>query len=74
MLQMQEAKAAYCRAVTSPRFYKRWVVDSVNNAIGAFGAEGQLDSRTEMIVNLILIVVVLGGYLIYLYKIAPKEE
>jgi len=24
---MQEAKAAYCRAVTSPRFYKRWVVD-----------------------------------------------
>lgn len=50
------------------------IFHSVNNAIGAFGAEGQLDPRTEMIVNLILIVVVLGGYLIYLYKIAPKEE
>lgn len=50
------------------------VFHSVNNAIGAFGAEGQLDARTEMIVNLILIVVVLGGYLLYLYKIAPKEE
>ena len=50
------------------------VFHSVNNAIGAFGAEGQLDPRTEMIVNLMLIVVVLGGYLLYLYKIAPKEE
>ena len=50
------------------------IFHSVNNAIGAFGAEGQLDPRTEMIVNLILIVVVLGGYLLYLYKIAPKEE
>ena len=50
------------------------VFHSVNNAIGAFGAEGRLDPRTEMIVNLILIVVVLGGYLLYLYKIAPKEK
>ena len=50
------------------------IFHSVNNSIGAFGAEGQLDPRTEMIVNLILIVVVLGGYLLYLYKIAPKEE
>lgn len=50
------------------------IFHSVNNAIGAFGAEGQLDPRTEMIVNLILTVVVLGGYLLYLYKIAPKEE
>ena len=50
------------------------VFHSVNNAIGAFGAEGQTDPRTEMIMNLILIVVVLGGYLLYLYKIAPKEE
>ena len=50
------------------------VFHSVNNAIGAFGAEGQLDPRTEMIVNLMLIVVVLGGYLLYLYKIAPKEK
>jgi len=50
------------------------IFHSVNNAIGAFGAEGQLDPRTEMIVNLILIVVVLVGYLLYLYKIAPKEE
>ena len=50
------------------------VFHSVNNAIGAFGAEGQMDPRTEMIMNLILIVVVLGGYLLYLYKIAPREE
>lgn len=44
------------------------VFHSVNNAIGAFGAEGQLDPRTEMIMNLILIVVVLGGYVLYLSK------
>ncbi len=50
------------------------VFHSVNNAIGAFEAEGQMDPRTEMIMNLILIVVVLGGYLLYLYKIAPREE
>lgn len=50
------------------------VFHSVNNAIGAFGAEGQMGPRTEMIMNLILIVVVLGGYLLYLYKIAPREE
>lgn len=49
------------------------VFHSVNNAISAFGVEGRLDSRTEMIMNLILIVVVLGGYLLYLYKTAPKE-
>jgi hypothetical protein len=50
------------------------VFHSVNNAISAFGTERQLDPRTEMIMNLILIVVVLGGYLFYLYKIAPKKE
>lgn len=50
------------------------VFHSVNNAIGAFGVEGQSDPHTEMIMNLILIVVVLGGYLLYLYKTAPKEE
>jgi membrane protease YdiL (CAAX protease family) len=50
------------------------VFHSVNNALGAFGAEGQLDQRTEMIINLILIVIVLGGYLLYLYIIAPRKE
>ena len=50
------------------------VFHSVNNAIGAFGAEGQLDTRTEMIMNLILIVVVLGGYLLYLYRFAPRKD
>ncbi len=50
------------------------VFHSVNNAIGAFGVEGQSDPHTEMIMNLMLIVVVLGGYLLYLYKTAPKEE
>ena len=50
------------------------IFHSVNNALGAFGAEGQLDQRTEMIINLILIVIVLGGYLLYLYRIAPRKE
>jgi membrane protease YdiL (CAAX protease family) len=49
------------------------VFHSVNNAMGAFGVEGQSDPRTEMIMNLIVIVVVLGGYLLYLYRTAPKE-
>ena len=50
------------------------VFHSVNNAIGAFGVEGQSDPYADMIMNLILIVVVLGGYLLYLYKMAPKEK
>ena len=50
------------------------VFHSVNNAIGAFGVEGQSDPHADMIMNLILIVVVLGGYLLYLYKMAPKEK
>ena len=50
------------------------VFHSVNNAISAIGAEGQSDPRTDMIMNLILIVVVLGGYLFYLYRYPPGEE
>ena len=41
MLQMQEAKAAYCRAVTSPRFYKRWVVDDAQMELKRLQAQEQ---------------------------------
>jgi membrane protease YdiL (CAAX protease family) len=41
---------------------------SANNALKVFAAEGNLNPRTEMVLNLILIVVVLGGYALYLIK------
>lgn len=41
---------------------------SANNALKVFAAEGNLNPRTEMVLNLILIVVVLGGYSLYLIK------
>ena len=44
------------------------VFHSVNNALGAFETEGSMDARTEMILNFVLIVIVLGGYMIYLLK------
>ena len=47
------------------------VFHSVNNALKVFAAEGSLSTRADMIINLVLIVVVLGGYLFYLVKIFP---
>ena len=41
---------------------------SVNNALGAWEAEGTMDPKLETALNAALIVVVLGGYLIYLVK------
>ncbi len=44
------------------------VFHSVNNALGAFEAEGTMDPKVNMVLNLIVIVVVLGGYALYLVK------
>ena len=41
---------------------------SANNALKVFSAEGNLDPQTETVVNLVLIVVVLGGYSLYLVR------
>ena len=49
------------------------VFHSVNNALGAFEAEGTTDPKLQRVLNIVLIVVVLGGYLLYLVKAFPKE-
>ncbi len=46
---------------------------SANNALKVFAAEGSMDPRTEMALNLVLIVVVLGGYLFYLLRAFPAR-
>ena len=47
---------------------------SANNALKVFAAEGSLTPQTEMIINLVVIVVVLGGYLFYLVKAFPIKK
>lgn len=47
---------------------------SVNNALSAFGAEGNLDPKLEMALNIALIVLVLGGYSLYLMKTFSKKK
>ena len=49
------------------------VFHSINNALGAFEAEGTMDPKLEMAFNAVLIIVVLGGYLFYLTKAFPKK-
>ena len=49
------------------------VFHSVNNALGAFEAEGAMDPKLQMLLNVALIIVVLGGYLFYLIKAFPKK-
>ncbi len=49
------------------------VFHAVNNALGAFEAESAMDPTLEMALNGALIVVVLGGYLLYLVKAFPKQ-
>jgi len=46
---------------------------SANNAFKVFTAEGNMDPRTEILLNLVLIVVVLGGYFLYLVKAFFKK-
>ncbi len=46
---------------------------SANNALKVFAAEGNMSHETEMVLNLAMIVVVLGGYLFYLVKAFPQK-
>ena len=46
---------------------------SVNNALSAFEAQGTMNPQLEMALNVALIVVVLGGYLVYLIKAFSKK-
>ena len=47
---------------------------SVNNALSVFEARGTMDPKLEMALNVALIVVVLGGYLVYLIKTFSKNR
>ena len=47
---------------------------SANNALKVFNTEGSLSPQAEMIINLVVIIVVLGGYLCYLIKAFPMKE
>ena len=49
------------------------VFHSANNALKVFAAEGNLSPQAEMALNLVLIVVVLGGYLLYLVKAFSRK-
>lgn len=44
------------------------VFHSINNALGAFEVDGTIDPKVNMVLNIILIIVVLGGYSLYLVK------
>ena len=44
---------------------------SANNALYAFEKEGIIDPKLEYVLNVVLIVVVLGGYVLYLVKKFP---
>ena len=47
------------------------VFHSLNNALKVFALEGNMDPKTDMILNLALIIVVLGGYVLYLFRAFP---
>lgn len=44
------------------------VFHSINNALSAFEVDGAIDPKVNMVLNIILIIVVLGGYSLYLVK------
>ena len=46
---------------------------SANNALKVFSAEGSLSPQTELILNILVIAVILGGYLLYLTKSFPLK-
>lgn len=47
---------------------------SANNALKVFSAEGSLNPQTEMVLNLVLIIFVLGGYSLYLVRAFSGKE
>jgi membrane protease YdiL (CAAX protease family) len=44
---------------------------SVNNALGVFQAASRLSPQTELLINIALVVLVLGGYVLYLVRTFP---
>ena len=46
---------------------------SANNALKVFSADGNLNHQAEMVINLVLIVVVLGGYSLYLVRVFSRK-
>ena len=46
---------------------------SANNALKVFEADGGFSPQIEMVMNLVLIFVVLGGYVFYLVKVFPGK-
>ena len=47
---------------------------SFNNALRVFEADGAMSPQAEMMLNLVMIIVVLGGYLLYLVKTFPGKD
>ena len=47
---------------------------SANNALQVFSADGSLDPQTEMVLNLVVIAIVLGGYSLYLVRAFSMKE
>ena len=47
---------------------------SANNALRVFSADGSLDPQTEMVLNLVVIAIVLGGYSLYLVRAFSMKE
>lgn len=50
------------------------IFHSANNSLSAFESAGTMDPALNLILNLILIIAVLGGYAIYILKTFPKIE
>jgi hypothetical protein len=50
------------------------VFHSANNALKVFAGEGSLNPKADMIINLVMIIIVLGGYLFYLVRTFPIRE
>lgn len=50
------------------------VTFGIGHIVNMFSAEGNMDPKVEMILNIVLIVVFLGGYLLYLVKVLPNKK
>jgi membrane protease YdiL (CAAX protease family) len=49
------------------------IFHSANNALKVFDASGSFSPQIEMVMNLVVIFVVLGGYVFYLVKVFPEK-
>ena len=49
------------------------IFHSANNALKVFEADGSFSPQIEMVMNLVAIFVVLGGYVFYLVKVFPEK-